>query len=214
MDKENHQKSDENRHHEQSPPTRISLPVSNFQINSAIVMGSDGITAHGNWISWLLLTFSCRDTPFFADTWEKCHGDAFQADCCVKMLFLSQFFYSTVTSRSWLTCWKWTAMMTLRFRQQNRVDGDGSWWRFLWPFLWFWFVHSTGILRRIGTKHEISVRKSRDNPLGHSAFLASWYTSHGHSLSFTFWPSAKFSQTNPADERWRARQNDPKWPNF
>jgi hypothetical protein len=25
-------------------------------------------------------------------------------------------------------------MMTLRFRQQNRVDGDGSWWRFLWPF--------------------------------------------------------------------------------
>jgi hypothetical protein len=83
----------------------------------------------------------------------------------VKMLFLSQFFYSTVTSRSWLTCWKWTAMMTLRFRQQNRVDGDGSWWRFLWPFLWFWFVDSTGILRRTGTKHEISVRKSRENPL-------------------------------------------------
>jgi hypothetical protein len=83
----------------------------------------------------------------------------------VKMLFLSQFFYSTVTSRSWLTCWKWTAMMTLRFRQQNRVDGDGSWWWFLWPFFWFWFVHSTGILRRIGTKHEISVRKSRENPL-------------------------------------------------
>jgi hypothetical protein len=27
------------------------------------------------------------------------------------------------------------------------------------------FVHSTGILRRIGTKHEISVRKSRENPL-------------------------------------------------
>jgi hypothetical protein len=52
----------------------------------------------------------------------------------VKMLFLLQFFYSTVTSRSWLTCWKWTAMMTLRFHQQNRVDGDGSWWRFLWPF--------------------------------------------------------------------------------
>jgi hypothetical protein len=70
------------------------------------------------------------------------------------------------TSRSWLTCWKWTAMMTLRFRQQYRVDGDGSWWRFLWPFFWwFWFVHSTGILRRIGTKHEISVRKSRENPL-------------------------------------------------
>jgi hypothetical protein len=35
----------------------------------------------------------------------------------------------------------------------------------LWPFLWFWFVHSTGILCRIGTKHEISVRKSRENPL-------------------------------------------------
>jgi hypothetical protein len=81
---------------------------------------------------------------------KKCHGDAFQA---------------AVTSRSWLTCWKWTAMMTLRFRQQNRVDGDGSWWQFLWPFLWFWFVHSTGILRRICTKHEISVRKSRENPL-------------------------------------------------
>jgi hypothetical protein len=55
----------------------------------------------------------------------------------VKMPFVSQFFYSTVTSRSWLTCWKRTAMMTLRFRQQNRVDGDGSWWRFLWLFLWF-----------------------------------------------------------------------------
>jgi hypothetical protein len=27
------------------------------------------------------------------------------------------------------------------------------------------FVHSTGILRRIGTKHEISVRKSCENPL-------------------------------------------------
>jgi hypothetical protein len=27
------------------------------------------------------------------------------------------------------------------------------------------FVHSTGILRRIGTKHEISVRKSHENPL-------------------------------------------------
>jgi hypothetical protein len=27
------------------------------------------------------------------------------------------------------------------------------------------FVHSTGILRRIGTKHEISVRKSRENSL-------------------------------------------------
>jgi hypothetical protein len=27
------------------------------------------------------------------------------------------------------------------------------------------FVHSTGILRRIGTKHEILVRKSRENPL-------------------------------------------------
>jgi hypothetical protein len=27
------------------------------------------------------------------------------------------------------------------------------------------FVHSTGILRRIGTKHEISVRKSREIPL-------------------------------------------------
>jgi hypothetical protein len=27
-----------------------------------------------------------------------------QADCCVKMLFLLQFFYGTVTSRSWLTC--------------------------------------------------------------------------------------------------------------
>jgi hypothetical protein len=35
----------------------------------------------------------------------------------------------------------------------------------LWPFLWFWFVHSTGILCRIGTKHEILVRKSRENPL-------------------------------------------------
>jgi hypothetical protein len=65
---------------------------------------------------------------------KKCHGDAFPADCCVKMLFLLQFFYGTVTSRSWLTGWKWTAMMTLRFRQQNRVDSDGSWWRFLWPF--------------------------------------------------------------------------------
>jgi hypothetical protein len=32
-------------------------------------------------------------------------------------------------------------------------------------FLVIFFVHSTGILRRIGTKHEISVRKSRDNPL-------------------------------------------------
>jgi hypothetical protein len=52
----------------------------------------------------------------------------------VKMLLLSQFFYGTGTSRSWLTFWKWTAMITLRFRQQNRVDGDGSWWRFLWPF--------------------------------------------------------------------------------
>jgi hypothetical protein len=83
----------------------------------------------------------------------------------VKMLFLSQFFYSTVTSRSWLTCWKWTAMMTLRFRQQNRVNGDGSCDGFCGLFLWFWFVHSTGILRRIGTKHEILVRKSRENPL-------------------------------------------------
>jgi hypothetical protein len=83
----------------------------------------------------------------------------------VKMLFLLQFFYSTVTSMSWLTCWKWTAMMTLHFRQQNCVDGDGSWWQFLWPFLWFWFVHSTGILCRTGTKHEISVWKSRENPL-------------------------------------------------
>jgi hypothetical protein len=27
------------------------------------------------------------------------------------------------------------------------------------------FVHSTGILRRIGTKYEILVRKSRENPL-------------------------------------------------
>jgi hypothetical protein len=27
------------------------------------------------------------------------------------------------------------------------------------------FVHSTGILCRIGTKHEILVRKSRENPL-------------------------------------------------
>jgi hypothetical protein len=96
---------------------------------------------------------------------KKCHGDAFQADCCVKMLFLSQFFYSTVTSGSWLTCWKWTAMMTLHFRQQNRVDGDGSWWRFFVAFLVIFFVHSTGILRRIGTKHEILVRKSRENPL-------------------------------------------------
>jgi hypothetical protein len=25
-------------------------------------------------------------------------------------------------------------MMMLRFRQQNCVDGDGSWWQFLWPF--------------------------------------------------------------------------------
>jgi hypothetical protein len=33
------------------------------------------------------------------------------------------------------------------------------------PFLWFLFVHSTGILHRIGTKHEILVRKSRENPL-------------------------------------------------
>jgi hypothetical protein len=32
-------------------------------------------------------------------------------------------------------------------------------------FLVIFFVHSTGILRRIGTKHEISVRKSRENPL-------------------------------------------------
>jgi hypothetical protein len=29
-------------------------------------MGSDGINAHGNWISWLLLMLSCRDTLFFA----------------------------------------------------------------------------------------------------------------------------------------------------
>jgi hypothetical protein len=35
----------------------------------------------------------------------------------------------------------------------------------LWPFLWFWFIHSTGILCRIGTKHEILVQKSRENPL-------------------------------------------------
>jgi hypothetical protein len=62
-----------------------------------------------------------------------------------------------------LTCWKWMAMMMLRFRQQNCVDGDGSWWQFLWPFLWFWFVHSTGILHRIGTKHEMLV--SQENPL-------------------------------------------------
>jgi hypothetical protein len=33
MDKENHKKMMKNRHHEQSPPTRISLPVANFQIN-------------------------------------------------------------------------------------------------------------------------------------------------------------------------------------
>jgi hypothetical protein len=112
-----------------------------------------------------LLMFSCRDTPFFAVTWKKCHGDAFQADCCVKMLFLLQFFYDTVTSRSWLTCWKWTAMMMLCFRQQNRVYGDGSWWQFFVSFLVIFFVHSTGILCRIHTKHEIMVRKSRENPL-------------------------------------------------
>jgi hypothetical protein len=35
----------------------------------------------------------------------------------------------------------------------------------LWPFLWFWFIHSTGILHKTGTKHEILVRKSRENPL-------------------------------------------------
>ncbi len=81
---------------------------------------------------------------------KKCHGDAFQADCCVKMLFLLQFYYDTETSRSWLTCWKWTAMMTLQFHQQNCVNSNGSWWWFLWPFLWFWFIHSAGILCRIG----------------------------------------------------------------
>jgi hypothetical protein len=64
-----------------------------------------------------------------------------------------------------LTCWKWTAMMTLRFHQQNRVDGDGSWWQFFVAFFVIFFVHSTGILRRSGTKHEISVWKSRENLL-------------------------------------------------
>jgi hypothetical protein len=32
-------------------------------------------------------------------------------------------------------------------------------------FFVIFFVHSTGILRWSGTKHEISVRKSRENPL-------------------------------------------------
>jgi hypothetical protein len=32
-------------------------------------------------------------------------------------------------------------------------------------FLCFLFVYSTGILHRIGTKHEISGQKSRENPL-------------------------------------------------
>jgi hypothetical protein len=32
-------------------------------------------------------------------------------------------------------------------------------------FCMIFFVHSTGILCRIGTKHEISVQKSRENPL-------------------------------------------------
>jgi hypothetical protein len=109
----------------------------------------------------------------------------------VKMLFLSQFFYSTVRSRSWLTCWKWTAIMTLRFRQQNHVDGDGSWWRFLWPFFVIFFVHSTGILRRIGTKHEISVRKSRENPLEKTL-----------SIVIRFVVSCNFWDSNPWLHNW------------
>jgi hypothetical protein len=36
---------------------------------------------------------------------------------------------------------------------------------FFVAFLVIFFVHSTGILHRIGTKHEILVRKSRENPL-------------------------------------------------
>jgi hypothetical protein len=32
-------------------------------------------------------------------------------------------------------------------------------------FLWFWFIHSTGILCRIGTKHQISVQKFCENLL-------------------------------------------------
>jgi hypothetical protein len=91
-----------------------------------------------------LLMFSCRDTPFFADTWEKMPWWCFSGWLLCENAVSFAIFYGTVTSRSWLTCWKWTAMMTLRFRQQNRVDGDGSWWRFLVSFLVIFFVHSTG----------------------------------------------------------------------
>jgi hypothetical protein len=56
-------------------------------------------------------------------------------------------------------------MMMLRFRQQNRVDGDGSWWWFFVAFFVIFFVHSTGILHRSGTKHEILVQKSRESLL-------------------------------------------------
>jgi hypothetical protein len=43
--------------------------------------------------------------------------------------------------------------------------GDCSWWQFFISFLVIFFVHSTGILCRIGTKQEILVWKSRENPL-------------------------------------------------
>jgi hypothetical protein len=50
------------------------------------------------------------------------------------------------------------------------------------------FVHSTGILCWIGTKHEISVRKSRENPLEKNlSIVICFVVAQGDSLAIVGW---------------------------
>ena len=80
-------KETKNRHHEQSPSTRISLPVANFEINpqsSWIQMALLPMENEYRGSYWRLVAVTHHSLPTRE---KKCHGDAFQADCCVKMLF-------------------------------------------------------------------------------------------------------------------------------
>jgi hypothetical protein len=65
----------------------------------AVIMGSDDITAHGNWIWWLLLTFSCHDTPlgvvnFKSDEKSDHSIDIFQP---IRMLHFEEIFHKIDT---------------------------------------------------------------------------------------------------------------------
>jgi hypothetical protein len=66
--------------------------VANFQINpqsSWVQMALLPMETEYRGSCWRLVAVTHHSLPTRE---KKCHGDAFQADCCVKMLFLSQFF--------------------------------------------------------------------------------------------------------------------------